>query len=1674
MTSLQLQNKAASAHTAGSDCAHEREGIFDQFAENSSPDLYYYAVYSSSDSEGNVTVLDVTRQKFGSDVRLMPKGEHDGADNERCEAAEEKGDEEKEINKKSLLSQKKRYGFRTRRLKNHRDDDFDTTLCESSDESGEEDPKYIPSSDDETYDIAADNWVFVRGSKKKANDLTKKKNESPKKIKKEETPPETKSKPLKIKLKSTFRKDRQTRLRRFAKTLKKGRSAFSRRTEETQAKRQVPLRPPNKIHKRVQSDGSTSKSVTKEEPGILKEVAPSIGHFPKKSPNKIRFGYNSTAPKIPEIRHIRRRQLRQTPSRIAAPNSAFFDEGSTSSEEEMPISMKTRAGRKFSRMHSLSSTLNEEKATKNSPERRPIKRVSSVDSSTTVTSRGNGLKLVIRRQSVDHCPAKSVNHNRRDENTNSPRPGPNTSNQALQSEVTKDFEKVGKPGIPNTVSNNQTTNKFQTQQTINEMGHISNTENGFKTVESAGETQPENKNRDAEERKTDETIAKDTSPSSIDEEGKDSECGTPTNDIVDATSRDQQQKGSSESNQKTNIEDEPVKKKKSKKKRKKERGRTASSAGTEDACDAEYTEMRLAMELPRYNWLVKHLIKENKIKAEDDKPLNNLREADETTSQTPTKSNLARKSSNSESEKTQESPKASPEKVGVNSCTTPPIEEQSARTEEIPEDVRNHQNNYLKGSSMVGIVKPFQHLKMSPSNLKGEDFSPPPLCIVDDEESASQSRAVSSGATELKASGSGTLNPNPKSQSSREGSSNGTANSNDANAASSCCAKLDSKFTTSVASHPQVTNTVGDDVSTGLKKLTPISGGSSEHISALADSMKEIPRNPARDMTFEVQYVTAKDDHREMEERKEPAISNPENLCPSPEKPSNSDSNNEVESESEIKISSCFSLALDLTKKVERETNNIKIEANDDQPLDLSMRSKRGQISPKVLDLSIKKTNTTVKSTPSTSVNKNSGIDLRPKSAAGSLRRTSQQTSSPSVVPRSAASGQENIEDKPNVPTSQVKQDQKGDGLLVIKDRCPTPQVKPDKKSDGLLVIKDKCKPEKLPSSKASAPPSTADIKRPTVNRTPKKPLVSGATTSQPAVKRCASYDSTAASNASPVPVKCSRMSLDESKLLKTSLKPPEQLPKSEVPSSSAKTPNLRSRSVSAVAAADQNKSALQPPVSAGTGVVSAAKVEKPFVSSVPSLPIKVPPSHAHPRPEVAKFFRDHPVKMSLPLPPSQQRPPAIPDRSLIATPGLSGSDTSNKSPIMTQAPGTPPQKRIHRNRSMEANNNTAQLVAQAYRPDIRHLEPYIKEQQRVVDERIQELEALKRQLANASSVETGIVRSQPQHHHPPPPPYIETSKPVRQIQHYNPPLPRPISLPSTRPMSAQTISSVQKLGPRNPLPAAHPKTVPMPLSPGLSLQRLPRPVLPSSSSMQRHIPPIQTQSQWRTLGPRGNHQPMPTRLLVQRPISSGNVPADRLQVGPDKMYQQITASARMRIDGPRRMAAPRAYSQPHPHLRAPRMQPVTRPNIPFSAAARPLYRNGGLTVNDTFRTKLNEPIVIEDDIVRNNNNLKRSAPPPNSNDSLKIRRAHSYHPPLSKNYTKEPQKQQFAVQNRWPTPRPTTHIQGPRATETAGESCIRCRGKAFYLCSGCRKIWYCSKECQLQDWNSHSAVCNG
>ncbi|XP_014262445.1 zinc finger MYND domain-containing protein 10 [Cimex lectularius] len=39
-------------------------------------------------------------------------------------------------------------------------------------------------------------------------------------------------------------------------------------------------------------------------------------------------------------------------------------------------------------------------------------------------------------------------------------------------------------------------------------------------------------------------------------------------------------------------------------------------------------------------------------------------------------------------------------------------------------------------------------------------------------------------------------------------------------------------------------------------------------------------------------------------------------------------------------------------------------------------------------------------------------------------------------------------------------------------------------------------------------------------------------------------------------------------------------------------------------------------------------------------------------------------------------------------------------------------------------------------------------------------------------------------------------------------------------------------------------------------------------------------------------------------------------------------------------------------------------------------------------------------------------------------------------------------------------------------QSCIFCFNRAFKRCSKCKKVWYCSRKCQVQHWSAHKTVC--
>ena len=42
-----------------------------------------------------------------------------------------------------------------------------------------------------------------------------------------------------------------------------------------------------------------------------------------------------------------------------------------------------------------------------------------------------------------------------------------------------------------------------------------------------------------------------------------------------------------------------------------------------------------------------------------------------------------------------------------------------------------------------------------------------------------------------------------------------------------------------------------------------------------------------------------------------------------------------------------------------------------------------------------------------------------------------------------------------------------------------------------------------------------------------------------------------------------------------------------------------------------------------------------------------------------------------------------------------------------------------------------------------------------------------------------------------------------------------------------------------------------------------------------------------------------------------------------------------------------------------------------------------------------------------------------------------------------------------------------PRTT-----SCVVCKKITKYLCSGCKSVYYCDRECQLKQWKDHKIIC--
>lgn len=303
--------------------------------------------------------------------------------------------------------------------------------------------------------------------------------------------------------------------------------------------------------------------------------------------------------------------------------------------------------------------------------------------------------------------------------------------------------------------------------------------------------------------------------------------------------------------------------------------------------------------------------------------------------------------------------------------------------------------------------------------------------------------------------------------------------------------------------------------------------------------------------------------------------------------------------------------------------------------------------------------------------------------------------------------------------------------------------------------------------------------------------------------------------------------------------------------------------------------------------------------------------------------------------------------------------------------------------KSVQSNNIRAQMVAQAYQPEAASLEPYIKAQQRAVDEKIKELEAIKRQLADKS---VGLTQSMM--------PGSSYPRPPKQMRHEQ--IPKPTVSISHKVMTQPPILPVQNITRHNfnQIRASRGVTS--------MHHRLPAPnTLHAPRAQQRHIVP-----RWRAVNcqERPSFGPMRTEPNVSLAFETGS----QMPVLPVS-YRAPAVAAGI----PRQISVPRAYSQVIPRSE---LKPAPTPRLVAAATGAPVYRNGGLTIDSSMRTKLNEPIVIEDDIaqVANGQMQQRGPLQPNSTHSLKIRRAHSYHPPLSKNHHPVGPRQPAAVQGEW------------------------------------------------------------
>lgn len=447
----------------------QRKGIFQKFSENLVP--HYYTVQCSSDSDGNITGLDVKREKFNDDVR-------GGSEESDCEDSDD-----------LVLAdvRSKRYRLRKRIMKKHRDDEFDTMMCaESSDEgmtsySDAYQGEY--SSDDETYDVTTDNWAYVRCGKKKPQESPKngpkKSGSAPQKTSANKL---SKLGSLRVRLRSRFLPKKKTGRKNGTMTARKTKfttqstsnsassspsksitsspsksitsspsktagvpgkksrlSSYKSKTMTSLAKTITPISNVINSYKKGHNSTSSMQNVSSPQQPTLQQAMKSenvtstvaVTSLPVMSASIKRLrrcGYNPTTPRITEIRHIRRRQLKHNPKcDIDDENSSDgeFSPASSGSENSIVISPRVVRG-KFKRIKKDSLATSSGHPTSGETPKIPT------SNDVIATPTGKGIKLLIRRQSVD---AKSAR-------------APQLEKPGLKEEKLDTKENIKKPTLP--------------------------------------------------------------------------------------------------------------------------------------------------------------------------------------------------------------------------------------------------------------------------------------------------------------------------------------------------------------------------------------------------------------------------------------------------------------------------------------------------------------------------------------------------------------------------------------------------------------------------------------------------------------------------------------------------------------------------------------------------------------------------------------------------------------------------------------------------------------------------------------------------------------------------------------------------------------------------------------------------------------------------------------------------------------------------------------------------------------------------------------------------------------------------------------------------------------------------------------------------------------------------